>query len=300
MKSRFPQYFGATLLSVLLLSAAGCRALKNSSAFRPQNAANSATSYQLKGVVLGKSPALKEISIHQDAIPNFEPAMNAVYEVTSRDMLLRLQPGDQIAAQVVPAPGDANNHLQHLAIVSTPKANFNTSSLPAHRILLGEQVPDIPFVTQNGKTVTFSRYRGKAVLITFFDSQCTEDCPVISAHMKAVNNLLTKNPAAYAKSHLLSISIDAAHDTPPVLRKYGLKYLNGNAAGFSHWGFVHLTPTNTERMATAFGVVYVQEAHDIDHTMQTALIGKDGRLVRTWAGDHWNPSAVAKAVAAAS
>lgn len=300
MQSRSFHRFGAALLSILLVSAMGCRALKNSSAFKPQSAANSETSYQLKAVVLGKSALVHEITVHQNAIPHFEPTMNAVYKIKDRKIFEQLQPGDWVTGEVVPAPTHSYNRLEQITIASRPKANFNPSTLPPHRLLLGEQVPNIPLVDQNGKKIDFQRYRGKALLITFIDSKCTDDCPIVTRHFEAVNSLLAKEPKAFAHSHLLTISIDPKNDTPPVLRRYGLEYLHGNAAGFSHWEFADLTPANLKRMAAAFGVVYVQTKTDIDHTMQTALIGKDGTLVHVWAGDEWNPSVLAKAVASAA
>jgi protein SCO1/2 len=251
---------------------------------------------RLQAVVLGKSAQLKEVTVHQQVIPDFEPAMNAVYKINNAGIFKQLVPGDEITGNVIPSETEVVYNLKDISIASQPRNGISEDALPAHRLLTGEPVPEIPMTDQDGRKVELGTYRGKALLITFIDSKCTDDCPIIMKRFERVNTLLAADGRAYAASHLISISIDPAADTPPVLRKYGLGYLDGNAAGFSHWEFADLTPAKLQRLATAFGVVYMEEHGDIDHTMQTALIAPDGTLVRIWGGDAWNPTTLAKAV----
>ena len=264
------------------------------------HAGGTGTQYPLRGVVLGKSALLQEITVHHDVIRNFAPAMNAVYKIGDPAVLERLKAGDEITGEVILAPNSVDNRLEHVAIASEPRPGMRADALPAHQLLIGETVPEIPMVNQDGRRIDFEAYRGKAVLITFVDSKCTEDCPKITRRFKAVNTLLKKDGKAYAASDLITISIDPANDTPPVLRRYGLEYLDGRAAGFSHWEFADLTPANLKRLATAFGVEYYATKDDISHTMQTALIGSDGTLLKMWGGDNWNPAVLAKAVETAA
>ncbi len=291
---------GVGTLCVALIAAVGCHGPAVQSGQVNAGPQNIGPTYRLRGVVLGKSSEMKEITVHQGVIRDFEPAMNAVYKIGDAGVFQQLQPGDEITGRVVPSISDVVNGLADVTIASQVRVGANMDALPAHRLLIGEQVPQIPMVDQNSRKIVFANYRGKALLITFIDSKCTDDCPIIMKRFAMVNMLLAANGKAYAASHLISISIDPASDTPPVLRKYGLGYLDGKSAGFSHWEFADLTPTNLKRLATAFGVVYIEQHGDIDHTMQTALIGEDGKLVKIWAGDQWDPSVLAKAVEAAT
>ena len=50
--------------------------------------------------------------------------------------------------------------------------------------------PNISLVNQNGKSVSLSDFRGKAVLLTFLDPVCQDDCPLIAAEMKQADKLL--------------------------------------------------------------------------------------------------------------
>lgn len=292
---------GAAFLGALLVCAVGCKGLVSKMAAKfAAEQSQTAGHYEMEGMVLGASAITRQVTIEQQAIRGFMPAMNAVYAVANPAVLRMLKPGDQIEGEVLD-PADGNEfQLEHIAIKSQPRDAIAPSALPPHQLLLGETVPDVPLVDQDGTPVDFSRYRGKAILLTFIDSRCTEDCPVLTKRFERVNTLLRADPKAYAGSHLMSISIDPAYDTPPVLRRYGLGYLDGNTAAFSHWEFVRLTPANLKRLATDFGVVYYQTKDDIDHTMTTALIGPDGTLLKTWSGDGWDPATVEKAVAAAA
>jgi protein SCO1 len=293
MNARTLSCVGVAALGAAVMGIAGCHG--------NADAAGLGKSYPLRGEVLGKSAVVKEITVHQEAIPDFAPEMNAVYKVGNPAVLARLEPGDQITGKVIPQLNEVNYPLENVVVTSAPRGDVAADSLPPHQLLVGEEVPAVPMVDQDGRKIDLQTYKGKAVLITFIDSKCTEDCPIITKRFERINTLLSKDTKAYAVSHLISISIDPANDTPRVLRKYGLGYLNGDAAGFGHWGFADLTPENLRRLATAFGVVYAPSKDgDIDHTMETALIGPDGTLLQTWGGDRWDPGVVAKAVESAA
>jgi protein SCO1 len=291
---------GMSVLGLALAAAVGCHGRSVSAGQVDAGPESVGPIYRLNGVVLGESSKLQEITVHQNVIRDFEPAMNAVYKIGNSAVFSRLKPGDEISGRVVPSADSIVYGLQDVAITSQPRSSAVGNTLPAHRLLIGEQVPEIPMVNQDGRTVDFAKYRGKALLITFIDSKCTDDCPILTRRFARINALLAADQKAYAATHLISISIDPASDTPPVLRKYGLSYLGGVGAGFSHWEFADVTPANLKRLAAAFGVVYMENHGDIDHTMQTALVGADGTLIRIWGGDQWNPTLLAKAVKGAA
>jgi len=293
----------AALSGLLVVFAAGCNKLSHSAGFEKASAVGGSlnvTSYAMTGRVLGKSEVTHQVMIEQGMIPGFLPATDVVYTLKDSKVFDRLKPGDEIKGDVlVPADGSAR-HLTDIVVTSEPAHALTMAELPPHPLLVGESVPGIPMTNQSGKPTALTDYQGKAVLITFVDSQCKEDCPVITHLFAQINGLLKKNPAAWEHSHLITISIDPVHDTPPVLRRYGLEYLNGKPSGFAHWEFVDLTPTDLKRLATDFNVSYEQTSDDIEHTMDITLIGPDNRVVRSWSGDDWNAKKIAAAVAASA
>lgn len=286
-----------------LAALAGCLAIGGCNKARPTAYAASDVSYQrhaMHGLVLGKSTVTPQVTVQQGVIRNFMPAMNAVYTVPDVAAFRKLQPGDQIAATVLAPSDGSENRLADIAITAQPTHPMTPAELPPHQLLIGEAVPNIPLVNQDGAPVRLPQFRGKAVLLTFIDTRCTDDCPILTGLFEKVDHLLQRQPSAYAASELLSVTIDPAYDTPAVLRRYGLKYLDGDSAGFSHWSFVDESPANLKKLATAFNVIYRPSKDDIIHTMTTALIAPDGTLVQTWNGDDWNPAQVAAAVAMAA
>ena len=289
--SRYASVLGA----ILLLTVSGCSRHGTPS----PGVKDSVARYALRGIVLGKSDASQRITIRQDAIHGFMPATNMVYPIADKGLFEELQPGDVIRAEVL-APANSNRfRLQGVKIVAAPRGGSALAELPPHRLLIGEHVPEIPMVNQNGQTVTLGKFKGKTVLLTFIDTKCKDDCPIITGLFGKVNALLRESPMAYAKSRLISISIDPAYDTPPVLRRYGLESLHGDAKGFEHWEFVDLPPAPLKRLATAFAVMYAPSPDgDIVHTMQTALIAPDGKVAQYWPGDKWDPKVIANAIEA--
>jgi protein SCO1 len=111
-------------------------------------------------------------------------------------------------------------------------------------------------------------------------------CPRLSSLFASVNRELAKSPKEDERTQLLSVSIDPKYDTPSVLRKYGLAYLNEDPKGFAHWQFTAPSPENLRKLADAFSPIY-EEDNQISHTMSTVLIGPDGKLAKTGIMSDW-------------
>ena len=93
--------------------------------------------------------------------------------------------------------------------------------------IIGAPVPDVPMVNQDGKTIHLSNFKGKTVLVTFIYTRCPFPtfCPLLSSEFASIQRELFKTPELYQKTHLVSISLEPTYDIPPVMRKYGLFYL---------------------------------------------------------------------------
>jgi protein SCO1/2 len=303
MNRRQMMSVGAVALSVLMMGTTGCKKLMSLNGMKPAsdsvNRSAKVNRYAVKGMVLGKSAQTDQVVLAQDEIRGYKPAMDATYTLTNADAFNQLQPGDRISAEVIVPEDLSYKHLINIKVVAQPSHKITMADLPPHQLLVGESVPPTPMVNQDGKPTALTDFRGKAVLITFVDTQCTDDCPIISHMFAEIDRQLAKDKKAYPNTDLITISIDPAHDTPAVLHAYGLKYLGGKAAGFSHWQFVHMSPENLKRLATDFGVSYERsKTGDIEHTMDISLIGPDNTLQQSWSGDDWDPTIISRAVEA--
>jgi protein SCO1/2 len=101
-----------------------------------------------------------------------------------------------------------------------------------------EYFPNVPLVTQDGKTVRFyaDLLKGKSVAVNIIYTSCTNECPLETARLAQLQRLLGERMGK--DIFFYSISIDPEHDTPGVLKAYmekfgvgpGWTFLTGNAA----------------------------------------------------------------------
>jgi protein SCO1 len=240
--------------------------------------------YNLRGEVLGKDPATNQITVKHGDIPGFMPAMTMPYRVKNPSVIQELQPGDKIAAEVVVA-GNGNDYwLEDIRITDQSGRKTAKAAAPPHLLAVGEPVPSLPLTNQDGRSFRLSDFKGKAVLLTFIYTRCPMPtfCPRLSSQFARIHDDLKKTPDDYRKTHLLTISFDPKYDTAPVLRKYGLAYLDDDPSGFAHWDFASTAPSELRQLANAFGLEYIEEDNQISHTMSIVLIAPDGRVARYW------------------
>jgi protein SCO1 len=281
---RIPSLF----LAVTLFAASGCR-----TAPQPVVHSGSSQRYHLTGVIVSVSPSTGELTVRHGDIPGFMPAMTMPYKVQDSAVLSALHPGDRITAEILVSPGSDDYRLA--SIVVTARAAAVPAAAPVRPLQPGDPAPDFPLVNQDGKTIHLTDQRNRALLVTFIYTRCPlpTACPLITSHFARVNKALLAAPKVRAATHLVSITLDPAYDTPAVLRNYGLAYLNNDPAGFAHWEFAAAAPADLQHLAAAFGLQYEWQNNQIVHTMQTILIAPDGRVARTWSGSAWDPEEIA-------
>ena len=84
--------------------------------------------------------------------------------------------------------------------------------------------PNIPLVTHEGKPVRFfdDLIKGKVVAINFIYTSCPDVCPLETATLREVQEILGDRVGRDV--FMYSITIDPEHDTPEVLKKYAEKF----------------------------------------------------------------------------
>lgn len=84
--------------------------------------------------------------------------------------------------------------------------------------------PNVPLVTQEGKTVRFydDLIKDKKVLINFIYGGCEKACPLATAKLVQVQKLLGDRVGS--DIFIYSITLDPEHDTPEALKAYAGKY----------------------------------------------------------------------------
>ena len=246
-------------------------------------ACNRIKKYPVQGEIVSKNIATNEITVNHGDIPGFMPAMAMPYHVKDPAVVQELQPGDKIAAEGFVSK-DGEYWLEDVRITDESARGKTRPAAAPRMLMLGERVPDVPLINQTGRTIHLSDFAGKALLVTFIYTRCPMPnfCPRLSSQFAKIHNELKKNPDDYSKTHLLTISFDPKYDSPAVLRKYGLAYLDDDAIGFSHWDFASTNPADLGHLAQAFGLQYEEENNQITHNMSIVLIAPDGTLAKFW------------------
>ena len=241
--------------------------------------------YELRGKVLEKNAAANQITVDHEDIPGFMSAMTMPYIVKDPKEIREVEPGDKIVADVATAHNGNEYWLENIRVVDRSERKNAKAAAPVHRLEVGEHVPNFPLTNQDGATIHLDDFKGKAMLVAFIYTRCPMPtfCPRLSSQFAAIHDNLVKTADDYRRTHLLSISFDPQYDTPAVLRKYGLAYLNNDPAGFGHWDFAVASASDLRKLADAFGLEYFEEGNQISHTMVIALIAPDGTVARYWA-----------------
>ncbi len=76
---------------------------------------------------------------------------------------------------------------------------------------------DFALRNQDGQLVQLSRYRGKAVLLTFIYTHCQDTCPLIVGNLHG--SLAKLGPSA-AQAQVLAVSVDPTGDTPRTVKRF--------------------------------------------------------------------------------
>ncbi len=269
------------LLSALILSGASCGPKKTAG-----------QRYDLKGKVISVDRNLKTATIAHEAIPGFMEAMTMSFVIKDEWAVSVLAPGQTVEGTLV--VDGVDSWLEGIVIRETPSASGETTS-SVHEPGPGAEVPDFRLINQDAAAINLHQYRGRALLMTFIYTRCPlpDYCPRMSSNFARIHETVLRDESLSARVHLLTVSFDPASDTPAVLAKYGRERAGDRGPRtFELWEFATGTPGEVKAITGYFGLTYYPEKDQIVHSLRTALIGPDGKLVRLWRGNEWTPDDV--------
>ncbi len=256
-----------------------------------QRAAGPEQRYPVKGKVVNVDKRGSAVTVAHEAIPGYMDAMTMPFKLKDPALLDVMADGDRLQAMLVVS--GTRSWLEEVIVVSESADTSNIN--PAFEPKPGDEIPDFALVNQDGKRITLRQYLGRALVITFIYTRCPlpDYCPLMTAHFGDLEKALVTEPALYAKTHLLSLTVDPAYDTPRVLRQYAAKEMTGGQEKgrptFAHWELATGSKEQVKAVATYFGMQYWTEGDQIIHSLRTAVIGPDGKLLKLYPGNEWKP-----------
>ena len=249
--------------------------------------------YPLRGQILAvdqpRPGGRPQITVKHEDIPNFMPAMTMPYFV--KDPADQVRPGDLITATLVLQPG-GDAYLTHLR--KTGHAELPAGAGPLSKVKImdlmkpGDEVPDDPLLDQAGATRRLSDWRGRALAVTFVYTRCPlpDFCPMLDRRFGELQRALSRDARLRDRVHLVSVSFDPAHDTPAVIQAHA----KARGADPRTWSYLTGTAAAIDHFTSRFGVSTIADkntAETLTHNLRTAVIDRQGRLVKIHSGNEW-------------
>jgi protein SCO1 len=270
-----------------------CR-LKIGVAVLALTAVSCAHHYSTTGVVLSVAPPAT-VTISHDPFPDYMPAMTMPFALSASARRVLLTPGDRVSFRL--AVTRSGSAIDRIAVVSASPADAGLRRTPAVPSLasVGSVVPDFVLIDQHERPVSLADMRGKVVLVSFIYTRCPlpDYCPRMVENFRAVRSRF-----AAEMDHdlvLFTVSFDPQYDTPARLAAYA----RTNRAETPGWYFLTGAAAAIDHVCESFGIEYYPDEGLITHSLQTAVIGRDGRLRATIEGRAYTPRQLGDLVASA-
>ena len=276
-----PKTFALLLLSAIFLTSCS------------SGEVGGARRFELKGKVLSVDRAKGTAEIEHEEIKGFMAAMTMDFPVRDAETLKVMEAGQGVQATLVFAD-DGAYWLENTVLSKSSPAAPASSSQPqagAREPKPGDEIPEVKLVNQDGRPLDTRGLRGRAVVVTFIYTRCPlpDQCPLLSANFAQLNAALASDAELRKRARLLSVTLDPEYDRPEVLRAYGATYAGGK---FDGWDFATGDPAEVRRFAEFFGLVYQAEKDQIIHSLRTAVVTPEGKLLKVYRGNEWKPEEV--------
>jgi protein SCO1/2 len=183
-----------------------------------------------------------------------------------------------------------------LELLSASPADAGRTQSPAVSTLVapGLEIPDFTLTNQNGEPVSLSSLRGSVVAVTFIYTRCPlpDYCPRMITNLQAIDRRFRERVGKDLA--LAAITFDPQHDTPERMKQYARAF----QADRPGWQFLTGSLDEVSRVCAMFGVEFWPEEGLITHTLQTAVIDKEGKLVAAVEGKDYSARQLTDLVAA--
>jgi cytochrome oxidase Cu insertion factor (SCO1/SenC/PrrC family) len=153
------------------------------------------------------------------------------------------------------------------AAMENPNLDTGTS-------LGGKPAPGVTLVNQFGQPMSLSQFRGRVVMLSFEDSECTTVCPLTTQSMVLAKELLGK-----AGSSVQLLGVDANPDATKVADVMDYSRVHGM---INQWDFLTGSLTQLKSVWKAYNVDVQIESGQIDHTPALYIIDQQGRLQKVY------------------
>jgi protein SCO1/2 len=147
----------------------------------------------------------------------------------------------------------------------------------------GEPIPDAALVTQDGRPVQISDFKGRALVLSFIYTRCnmTTMCPMATRKLKEAQKLARENQLDV---QFLVVSFDP-EDSPPVLRDYARLH----EVDLSNWTFATGPGDEVLPLARRLSTYYQRSPGGAyEHNIAVAIVDPRGMYRDLFFGTDWD------------
>src|SRR5918993_184026 len=171
-----------------------------------------------------------------------------------------------------------------LATLASPTAAGAHDASHEQRLPMIAPAPEFALTSQNGLPVTLGDFRGRVVAVAFVYTRCPDVCPLLTDKMARVQDEL--GAAFGPEVAFVSITVDPERDTPEVLKEHATAF----DANLDGWSFLTGAPADIRDVARRYGAAVAKPADgQVDHTLLTTLVDRDGTMRVQYLGHRFNP-----------
>jgi protein SCO1/2 len=129
---------------------------------------------------------------------------------------------------------------------------------------------------EQGKPVTFSRWRGQPLVVTAIFTQCKATCPRTVTKLRAMYDRFQHDGR---QAQFLLVTLDPAHDTPEALRRFK------TSAGFPDtWHLLSGSTADTVELRETLGIHVIEDGPHLLHDGHIMIFDAQGMATRAFGG----------------
>jgi protein SCO1/2 len=236
--------------------------------------------HAMTGIVLSIDRAARSMIVSTDAVAGFMAAMSMPVEVRDGSALDGLKPGSRIEFAYV---GDGKAwHAENVRLRGFENLDRKQLELQRLKVLSGIANPAAAArAVAVGQRIPLSSLSGKVVALTFGYVRCPNPayCFRLASNLGQIQKQL--------KDHvgrdliLLTIVLDPEHDQRQALLDYARVWTTEPQA----WHFLTGPVPDVRRVAGFFGVEFWKDEGSVIHSLNTAVIDRQGTLAANLEGN---------------
>ena len=260
--------------------------------------------YVVNGMVLRVDSLRRSFVVSHDAIPGLMAAMTMPFDVRQPTELSGVVPGMTVSFTLV--LGRETAHAEKIQVIRYQSVEQDPltarrlkllqllSGSPVKPLPVGTMVPDFTLTDQVRKRVSLSQFRGKVVAVNFIYTSCAlpQFCFRVANHFGVIQKRFQERVGR--DLILLTVTFDPGRDTPEKLAEYASQW----KADPNTWHFLTGSVGDVQRVCNMFGVDFFPDEGLMSHSVRTAVLDRQGRLVANIEGNRYTALQLGDLVAA--